>query len=384
MNEKILNQYISELNLDFRKPGCLANKVKICAYLVCCGASVDLGLNFSNKKDKRTGNSGVQLYVGNKQLRALVPFSYINKENPIKIIGDNKSAIVEYNGIKLFRVSLVPEVKIENQNVNMDFETLIAAIPQIPNSTRACYYQEIKKACAFCALKRDKIMLSPKTLLAAYKQALKKTGRRPKILLTGGNDFSLDRGLSKYIPYVKEVREFDGKAKIAIEAAPPKELENMKKLANLKIDTFSANLEVYSDKSRNEFLPGKSEIKINEYKNIFNYNKKNGVKVFSVLIAGLEDEQDTLDGIRYLSEIGVPTNLLCLRSFPGSSLENRERINPVWFLGITKKAIYMMDKKGLTNKLSETSGCGSCGACSMEMNLYRLVKKYGKNVLNIF
>ncbi|OGF31651.1 hypothetical protein A2533_02775 [Candidatus Falkowbacteria bacterium RIFOXYD2_FULL_35_9] len=386
MKEKILNQYISELNLDFKNPCCLANKVKICAYLVCCGASVDLGLDLSNKKDKRTGNSGIQLYVGNKQLRALVPFSYISNDNPIKIkmIGNKKHAIIEFDGIKLFRVSLVPEIKIRNQNVNMDFETLIAAIPQIPNSIRGCCYQEVKKACAFCALKKDKIMLSPTTLLSAYKQVINKTGRRPKILLTGGNNFSLDRGLAKYIPYLKKLREFDGKVKIAIEASPPKELENMKKLANLKLDTFSANLEVYSDRFRNEFLPGKSEIKVNEYKNIFNYNKANGVKVFSVLIAGLENEQDTLDGIRYLSEIGVPTNLLCLRSFPGSSLENRERINPVWFLGITKKAILLMDKKGLTNKLSKTSGCGSCGACSMEMNLHRLTKKYGKNILNIF
>jgi biotin synthase-like enzyme len=300
------------------------------------------------------------------------------------MIDNKKSATIEYDGIKLFGVSLVPEIKTGNKNVNMDFETLIAAIPQIPNSTRACYYQGISKACAFCALKKDKIMLSPKTLLSAYKQVFRKTGRRPKILLTGGNDFSPDRGLAKYIPYVKKVREFDGKAKIAIEASPPKELENMEKLANLKIDTFSANLEVYSDRFRNKFLPGKSEIKINEYKDTFNYNKKNGVKVFSVLIAGLEDEQGTLDGIRYLSEIGVPTNLLCLRSFPGASLENHEKINPMWFLRITKKAILMMDKKGLTDKLSKTSGCGSCGACSMEINLHRLAKKYGKNVLNIF
>jgi len=386
MKKNIFNQYISDLNLDFKRPSCLSNKIKVCSYFVCCGASVDSILYGNNKKDLRTGNSGIQLYVGNKQLRALIPFSFISKGNPIKIksSGNKKNAIVEYKGVKLFTISIIPETKVGNNSINLEFETLIAALPQSPNGVRTCFYQEIKKACAFCALKKSKIPLNPSALALAYAKVFKKTGRRPQILLTGGNDFSIDRGLAKFIPYIEKVRTVDRKVKIAIEASPPKDVVELKKLANLKIDTFSANLELYSDNCRNEFLPGKSEIKINEYKKIFNYCKENKIKTFSVLIAGLEDGKDTLIGAKYLSNIGVPTNLLCLRPFPGSILENHRKINPAWFLAITKKVIAAMDKKKLLRKLSRTSGCGSCGACSMEINIYRVMNRYGKRVLNIF
>jgi hypothetical protein len=140
------------------------------------------------------------------------------------------------------------------------------------------------------------------------------------------------------------------------------------------MDTFAANIEFDSRKARTELLPGKLEIKLDEYEESLAYCREAGVKTFSALIAGPEDDASTLKGVEFLSAIGTPANFICLRPFPGACLENNPRVNPAWFLEITQKANMIMGQYDVMQALANTAGCGSCGGCSMEMNLYRLIK----------
>lgn len=376
MNKALYEEYVQELKLDFEKPDSLMNKIKLCSYLVCCGASVELKSYPLNNKDFRTGNTGLQLTVGNPYLRALIPFFYMEKDNPLKITGSyvTKKAVIEYAGEILFEITILPDMETGNDNVSFEFETLIAAIPEKPYGIRNCYYHNIGKPCAFCILTKKKVNLGPQDLVTAYNGIAENTGIEPQILLTGGNNRQKDRGLSKYIPYVKELRKHFKRAKIAIEAAPPKDILCLDALIDLGMDTFAANIEFFSTKAKEKFLPGKSEIKLKEYEDAFNYCRKANVRTFSALIAGPETEEATLKGVEYLSRIGVPTNFLCLRPFPGSHLEDYPRISPAWFLKLTKKALMVMERYAVLDDLSNTAGCGSCGACSMEMNLARLLK----------
>jgi len=376
MNEALFKKYIDELNLDFGNTDSLLNKIKLCSYLVCCGASVELESYTLNDKDFRTGNAGLQLTVGSPLLRALIPLFYMEKVNPVKLRGSyrTKSAVVEYAGNEFFEIAILPDMETGNENVNLEFETLIAAIPEKPYGIRNCYYHSIGKPCAFCILKKKTVNLGPKDLVAAYGEIAENTGAEPQVLLTGGNRGRKDRGLLKYIPYVKELRMNFSDARIAIEAAPPRDPIILDTLIDSGIDTFAANIEFFSAQTKEELLPGKSEIGLEEYTQAFAYCQKARVKTFSALIAGPENEKDTLEGVKYLSQIGVPTNLLCLRPFPGSRLENYPRVNPSRFLEVTKKALIIMEQYNVLNDLYHTAGCGSCGACSMEMNLYRLLK----------
>ena len=376
MNETSLEKYVDELELDFEKPDSLLNKIKLCSYLVCCGASVELESYPLNNKDLRTGNTGLQLTVGSPHLKALIPFFYLGKDNPVKLRGSyvTRSAIIEYAGREFFEITILPEMETGNENVNLEFETLIAAIPEKPYGTRNCYYHSINKPCAFCVLRGKKVNLGPKDLLEAYEKIAEKRGVEPQVLLTGGNSRRKDRGLSKYVPYVRELRSNFSDAKISIEAAPPRDASLLGTLIDSGMDTFAANIEFSSAQTKEELLPGKSEIELEEYERAFDYCQKANVKTFSALIAGPENEKDTLQGVKYLSKIGVPTNLLCLRPFPGSRLENYPRVNPAKFLEVTRKALMIMEQYDVLDDLSHTAGCGSCGACSMEMNLYRLLK----------
>jgi len=373
MNETSLEKYVDELELDFEKPDSLLNKIKLCSYLVCCGASVELESYPLNNKDFRTGNAGLQLMVGNRHLRALIPFLYMEKDNPVKVKGNylTERAAIEYSGKKLFEVAILPDVETGNTNITVEFETLIAAIPEKPYGIRNCYYHTVGKPCAFCILKKKKVNLSPKELVTAYEKVAANRGGEPQVLLTGGNSRRRDRGLSKYVPYVKALRSRFKEAKIAVEAAPPKDASALDALIEAGMDTFAANIEFFSADCRDRLLPGKSEIAIDEYRKSFEYCQKVGVKTFSALIAGPENKRDTLNGVEFLARIGVPTNLICLRPFPGSNLEDYPRVNPARFLDVSQEAVRIMQERGVMEGLACTAGCGSCGACAMEMNLYR-------------
>jgi hypothetical protein len=372
----LYSEYINELKLDHEQVDSLLNKVKICSYLVCCGASVELESYPAQDKDFRTGNSGLQLSVGTPFLRALVPFYYMDEANPLKLRGDyvTRQAVVEYAGKELFEVTILPDLETGNENVNLEFDTLIAAIPDEPYGTRSCCYHTAAVPCAFCVLGTKTVSLGPGDLVAAYEKISTERGREPQVLLTGGTSYDRDRGLAKYTPYVKELRGHFNSSRVAIEAAPPRDVSSLDTLIDLGMDTFAANIEFFSPKARNGLLPGKSAIALDEYRDVLTYCNSAGIRTFSAVIAGPEDEADTLKGVEFLAEIGVPTNLICLRSFPGAVMQDHARVNPARFLHVTNKAVRLMDRYGVLDDLSHTAGCGSCGACAMEMNLYRLLR----------
>lgn len=366
--------YVDELKLDHDKVDSLLNKVKICSYLVCCGASVELESYPVHDKDLRTGNSGLQLMVGTPLLRALVPFYYIDEANPVKLRGDYATgqAVIECAGKELFEVTILPDTETGNENVNIEFDTLIAAIPEEPYGMRSCCYHRAGVPCAFCVLGTKRVNMGPKDLVEAYSRISVERGVEPQVLLTGGTSADRDRGLAKYVPYVRELRSHFGEARIAIEAAPPQEVSCLDTLIDLGMDTFAPNVEFFSTEARDSLLPGKSAIALDEYKDALAYCNNADVRTFSAVITGPEDKAETLKAVEFLAGIGVPTNLLCLRPFHGAALQNHAKVNPAWFLEVTNEAVRIMDRYGVLEDLSHTAGCGSCGACAMEMNLYRI------------
>ena len=367
--------YLQQLELDFDRPDCLSNKVKLCSYLVCCGATVELGGYERDDKDLRTGNSGLQLLVGHPQLRALIPTAYMNGENPVMIRGNaDGQAVLEYAGVEFFPVEVLTEQNTGNSSISAEFDTLIAAIPNEPYGVRSCLFHKVQTPCAFCVLTEKIIPLGPPDLVAAYDRVTAGSGSAPQVLLTGGTEPGADRGLAKYLPYVVELRREFPNARVAIEASPPENPSSLDPLIEAGMDTFAANIEFYSGQTRRDLLPAKSRIPLDAYRNALRYCNRAGVRTFSAVIAGPEGEADTIRAVEFLADAGTPTNFLCLRPFPGAALADSPRVNPSWYLRMTCEANAVMARHGVLDDLAATAGCGSCGACSMEMNLYRLAQ----------
>ncbi len=376
------DRYLQELDLGIEHPDCISNKVKLCSYLVCCGAAVDAGVRGADR-DPRTGNSGLQVLVGHPLLRALIPTSFMDDENPVRIrdSGSSLVGVVEYAGKDLFSVDFLPDVDTGNPNLSLEFNTLIAAIPNEPHGKRSCDFHATGTPCAFCALEDKQIDLGPEDLVSSYRSVTAQTGVAPQVLLTGGTSQEPDRGLSKYLPYVEALRSAYPDARVAVEASPPQVPALLQPLIDAGMDTFAANLEFYSHRTRVELLPGKSGMGLAEYAASLAYCRDAGLRTFSAVIAGPESEPDTLRAVEFLASVGTPTNFLCLRPFPGAALANQPRVNPAWFLKMSGQANTIMDSHGLLDDLACTAGCGSCGACSMEMNLYRLGRAEGSQTV---
>jgi radical SAM protein (TIGR04043 family) len=151
------------------------------------------------------------------------------------------------------------------------------------------------------------------------------------IALTSGA-LPKDRGSKLLAETVNSIKERVN-IPVSVNLEPPRNMGWLDKLSNA--DSIYINLEVYDEKARALFLPGKSEFKLEYYDRIF----KRCLEVFeenqvgSVLLAGLEGENTYLEGVEHLASLGVmpvvipfyPTSLSKLNSLkPPSATKMKE------------------------------------------------------------
>ena len=124
------------------------------------------------------------------------------------------------------------------------------------------------------------------------------------------------------------------------------------------------NLEVFDDKLRKKYCPGKGRIPRSKYFDALEFAVKLlGVgDVGSHLIMGLESSASTLRGVNKFIEIGVKPLLVVFRPLIHTPLENVAipEINEVETIVNTTREL-MIDS-GMSMKPG-SAGCMSCSAC---------------------
>lgn len=95
--------------------------------------------------------------------------------------------------------------------------------------------------------------------------------------------------------------------KISIMTTPPNENRTIKKLKEYGVNEVIYNIEIFDRNLAKKFMPGKGSISLTRYtqalkKSIAIFGKGN---VRSMLILGLESRESFLNGIEYLSDLGV-------------------------------------------------------------------------------
>ena len=131
---------------------------------------------------------------------------------------------------------------------------------------------------------------------------------------SGGTYKNPDVMADYWIDLVKKIRAFSD-AKIAIEFAPPSDLEKIVALKNAGADVAIMNLEVANDELRKKICPGKSKISYEHYYKAF----EKAVSVFgwgqvsSVLIAGVQPKEDIMAECEKMAKIGVFPTVMPIR-----------------------------------------------------------------------
>ena len=120
---------------------------------------------------------------------------------------------------------------------------------------------------------------------------------------------------------------------------------------------------------RKEVCPGKSTISRDFYYDSLRF----AVSVFgrgnvsSVLIMGIQPDDDVLAAAKELISIGVIPTIMPFKPLDETEMEKYPLPNPTNYVRISQRVAQMMKDNGLT--INPCSGCASCGACSLEIDL---------------
>lgn len=167
-----------------------------------------------------------------------------------------------------------------------------------------CYYKEKDIGCKFCDVenkKNDFTIDIIKSAIELYSQC----DNINHYLIGGGSDDPT----STFDSIFEIVKYLRGKTqkKISIMTTPPNENRIIKKLKEYGVNEVIYNIEIFDRNLAKKFMPGKGSIPLTRYtqalkKSIDIFGKGN---VRSMLILGLESRESFLNGIEYLSDLGV-------------------------------------------------------------------------------
>ena len=195
-------------------------------------------------------------------------------------------------------------------------------------STNCCYDKNTEK-CRFCSIvKTSETPLDPVDLANGIKNLFEKSSGN-MLNFSGGTYVNPDNMADYWITLVKKIRQFSN-CKIAIELAPPANLNKLDDLKSAGADVVIMNLEIADDALREKICPGKSKITRDHYYAAFH----RAVKLFgygqvsSVLIAGIQPKEDIISECEKLSSIGVFPTVMPIRPLDNADMDFSKRATP--------------------------------------------------------
>ncbi len=175
------------------------------------------------------------------------------------------------------------------------------------------------------------------------------------ITITGG--FVPERReVEYYIDVAEAIQDITGLTDFGGTACvgAPSDLSVIEKYKEAGYRAISTNLEIWDANFFKTICPGKEKI-CGGRENWINALKKE-VEVFgkgnvrSFFVAGIEPKSTLLEGIQYLTELGVVAIPLHWTPNPGSELEGHRAPSPEWYFDLYQKTYSLLRQNGLTHK----------------------------------
>lgn len=174
------------------------------------------------------------------------------------------------------------------------------------------------------------------------------------ITITGG--FVPERReVEYYIDVAEAIQDVTGLADFGGTACvgAPADLSVIEKYKEAGYRAISTNLEIWDENIFKTICPGKDQICggrqnwINALKREVEVFGKGNVRSF--FVAGIEPKSTLLEGIEYLTELGVVAIPLHWTPNPGSELEGHRAPTPEWYMDLYHKTYTLLKKNGLTH-----------------------------------
>lgn len=340
---------------------------------------------------KRTGNAGLQVKLGEDKLALNVAvYKEFCKKSPyflykddldklyIKDARDDSMIMAECPDHAPFWYKEKISFKDSEKSIG-EFVLLEGDFTAIFSITKGCVYFNCSKQCAFCAIGEDsgskKDTIARKEFIMSSIPSVSKDSTVTNFHLTGGNTFEADRGALNYIEYVNAIKRCREDALIAVEIPPPElfvQEEVFLRLKDAGVDSITINIEFWNDNIRRKYMPIKGEISKEEYISAYRMALKHfgKNKVTCGFIVGVEPLEDTEEGIRTLTNMGVITEVYPFKPNTGSLMEKHKLTDVNDIIRISLFANAEMRRNDISPDLC--SGCVKCGACGLTQQLIKL------------
>lgn len=351
----------------------------LCMGLVADDTTLDLYRRQNPEQIWKTGNNGCFIEFDNTHLMASIqhkkntasPYSFSLRESNLT----QKSYIIKRN----VKASVYPEwYGIKLSTGRMFAETLVLEGDRFFHlAYKGCDYMDCGQGCQFCATGiRNTDEATPLEIGEAAGIAREHIADA-QVCLGGGTYLPISSNIKYFAECITEIRKRNKDMPIWIEMVPPNACD-VDLLIEYGATAFGFNIEVWDDKKRKEYCPGKSRISKQHYIDILNYTAKLlPNRVGCCLIAGLDTSENIKEGIRCLTEIGVHPCILPFKPFDGSKLEEHDPCDPHELIELSCYAAEQMHEKGLDPYRNE--GCLLCDCCTLTHDIWK--KKYCKEVL---
>jgi len=187
--------------------------------------------------------------------------------------------------------------------------------------------------------------------------------------ISGGTCGSADKALDYLIEITRKLKAKFNDIIVSTEFAPPLTISKIKELKDAGATAAIINIEVFDDVLRKEICPGKGQTMLEEYIEALKYSVDLFGKgnVSSVVIVGLQSEQDIDNACKLLISIGVIPTLMPFKPLDGTLLQNRALPNNEEYIRLSRNCTKEMKRCKIG--IGSYSGCAACGACSLEIDL---------------
>lgn len=325
--------------------------------------------------DPKTGNEGIFIIIdnGKQKVNALVSTSHnFDKcsEYEIKRIRKNGYKLFLNNKLLNCSVSIFNTPKWYDERNRTTTGKRMAelflheGVHFLHQSYSGCELHAINQGCKYCSNAPSRKIGTPdevaETVVVAYSE-----NPQYQVALGGGYINDEQSYFYYFLQCVQKIRKLNKHIPIWVEMIPPT-IQQIEELVNAGATSFGFNIEIWDDKKRKEICPGKFKLRtkmqyIERMKYALALLGEN--KVGSVLIAGLENKENTKNGIDALINIGVHPCILPFKPWDDAFLKKEEHCTTELFYELSEYAALNISKKGLI--LRANQGCFLCDCCTL-------------------
>lgn len=244
---------------------------------------------------------------------------------------------------------------------------------------KCCAYNK-EERCLFCSAKRRDVEIgecqdkSADDICAILERMLLENiiPNDYHFCLGGGTYLPLSENVDFFCKIITCIRKYRSKESganpIWIEMIPPSK-EEIQKLIAVGATSFGFNIEVFDDKLRHHFCPGKSKVaSIGQYIEAFDIvnNSLGPNKTGSCIIVGLDNQAKLKNGIDTLVHHHVFPCVIPLKLFDGADMNLSEDVLSLLerdFISLSRYAADKVKENGIDVRQNE--GCMRCPCCTI-------------------